>query len=213
MRIINARLFQNGRFQTGSISFTDVITGFEPGEGWDAGGAYVVPGFIDIHTHGAMGEDFSDGRAEALPVLSRYYAAHGVTSFCFTTMTLKEPELMAAMDSVRSFRRPGDGARCAGVHMEGPFLSYAKRGAQAPENLREPDLDLFRRANDRSGGQVRLMGRGLYAPGQGLFPMLTSGWYFDRRLLVSRGLTNSAGVPRLFNPCELILLHLEPKER
>lgn len=157
MRIINARLFQNGRFQTGSISFTDVITGFEPGEGWDAGGAYVVPGFIDIHTHGAMGEDFSDGRAEALPVLSRYYAAHGVTSFCFTTMTLKEPELMAAMDSVRSFHRPGDGARCAGVHMEGPFLSYAKRGAQAPENLREPDLDLFRRANDRSGGQVRLI--------------------------------------------------------
>ena len=63
------------------------------------------------------------------------------------------------------------------------------------------------------GGQVRLMGRGLYAPGQGLFPKLTSGWYFDRRLLVSRGLTNSAGVPRLFNPCELILLHLEPKER
>ena len=62
------------------------------------------------------------------------------------------------------------------------------------------------------GGQVRLLGHGLFAPGQGLLPKLTSGWYFDRRLLVSRGLTNSAGVPKLFNPCELILLHLEPKE-
>ena len=59
------------------------------------------------------------------------------------------------------------------------------------------------------GGQVRIFGRGLYAPNQGILPKLTSGWYFDKRLLVSRGMTNSARAPRLNDPCELILLHLK----
>lgn len=71
------------------------------------------------------------------------------------------------------------------------------------------DIDLTL-AGHAHGGQVRIGSQGLYAPGQGLLPRLTGGWYFDRRLLVSRGLTNSAGAPRLNNPCELILLHLQP---
>lgn len=61
------------------------------------------------------------------------------------------------------------------------------------------------------GGQVQLWGHGLYAPGQGILPRLTHGFYENDRLLVSRGMTNSAHAPRLWNPCELILLHLIPK--
>ncbi len=59
------------------------------------------------------------------------------------------------------------------------------------------------------GGQVQLMGHGLYAPGQGLLPRLTNGWYEQKRLLVCRGMTNSTWVPRVNNPCELILVRLE----
>lgn len=59
------------------------------------------------------------------------------------------------------------------------------------------------------GGQVTLFGQGLYAPGQGLFPALTHGFYDDRHLLVSRGLSNTNHLPRIGNPCELILLTLE----
>lgn len=62
------------------------------------------------------------------------------------------------------------------------------------------------------GGQVRLFGHGLYAPGQGIFPQYTAGQYFHGRLLVSRGLTNSAAAPRINNPCELILLRLQGEE-
>lgn len=62
------------------------------------------------------------------------------------------------------------------------------------------------------GGQVRLFGRGLYAPGQGIFPKLTSGFYEGGRLYVSRGMTNSAHAPRLNNPCELTLLRLTPEK-
>ena len=62
------------------------------------------------------------------------------------------------------------------------------------------------------GGQVRLFGRGLYAPDQGVLPRLTAGFYDEGRLLVSRGMTNSNGLPRWGNPCELIMLHLKPEE-
>lgn len=63
------------------------------------------------------------------------------------------------------------------------------------------------------GGQIQIHGRGLYAPGQGLLPRLTNGLYEDGHLLVSRGLTNSVWVPRFGNPCELVLVHLQPGPR
>lgn len=75
-------------------------------------------------------------------------------------------------------------------------------------HVQQHDIDLTL-SGHAHGGQVRLFGRGLFAPGQGILPRLTSGWYFGQRLLVSRGLTNSAGAPRLNDPCELILLHLK----
>lgn len=61
------------------------------------------------------------------------------------------------MHAIGGFQRPADGAKCAGIHLEGPFLSYAKRGAQAAENLHKPDAALFHRLNEASGGLVRLV--------------------------------------------------------
>lgn len=73
---------------------------------------------------------------------------------------------------------------------------------------RNIDLTLCGHAH---GGQIQICGRGLYAPGQGLFPKLTHGLYDDGRMLLSRGMTNGAKppVPRICNPCEIIILHLE----
>ena len=73
------------------------------------------------------------------------------------------------------------------------------------------DIDLTL-AGHAHGGQVRLGKQGLFAPGQGILPKLTSGFYFDDRLLVSRGVTNATWAPRINCDCELIILHLEPKE-
>ena len=159
MRIKNGKVLVGKTFINADLEFDKTITrvGSVDGEAeLDASGCYVIPGLVDIHTHGAMGEDFSDGNAAGMQPMADYYAAHGVTSFLATTMTLKEEVLTPAMHVIRDFKR-GGGAKCAGIHLEGPFLGYAKRGAQAAENLHKPDPALFDRLNAASGGQVRLV--------------------------------------------------------
>jgi len=159
MRICNAKVFIHGSFVDGGLEFNEKIltAGPEVTGGEDLQGCYVIPGLIDVHTHGAMGEDASDALAAGMPAMSRYYAAQGVTSWLPTTMTLKEEVLTPAMEVIRDFQRPAGGAKVAGIHLEGPFLSYAKRGAQAAENLHAPDAAMFHRLNAASGNLVRLV--------------------------------------------------------
>lgn len=157
MRISGSRIFTDGRFISGSIEFDQKIRSILPGKDEKADCAYIIPGLIDIHTHAAMGADASDGDPEGMLAMSRYYAAGGVTSWCPTTMTLKEPELTKAMQVIRDFRRPEDGAKAAGVNLEGPFVSYEKRGAQNPDNIALPDIGMLERLNEASGGLVRLI--------------------------------------------------------
>lgn len=161
MIIGNAKVYTDGSFRAASVRIEGgkiaAVGAPDTPFDVDARGNYLVPGFVDIHTHGAMNGDFSDGISSDLPKMSRYYLKNGVTSFLATTMTLKEQTLMPAMAAIGDFERPADGAKCAGIHLEGPFLSYSKRGAQAAENLHAPDAAMFHRLNAASGGKVRLV--------------------------------------------------------
>lgn len=167
MKFKNAKVYIDGAFTEGGIEFNENIlaAGEFVTEGEDLEGAYVIPGLIDIHTHAAVGEDASDGISEGMTKMSLYYAKDGVTSWCPTTMTLKEPELNAAMDAIRDFKRPGNGAKVAGIHMEGPFVSMEKRGAQNPENIAAPNIEMFRRLNERSGNLVKVITMAPEEPG------------------------------------------------
>lgn len=159
MRIKNARIFIDKTFVDTDIEFDKIIRNIGNLDGavdLDAEGSYLIPGLVDIHTHGAVGEDFSDGSPTGLQLMSDYYAAHGVTSYLATTMTLKEEVLTAAMRALRDFK-PIRGAKCAGIHLEGPFLNRAKRGSQAAGNLHKPDSALFDRLNEASGGQIKMV--------------------------------------------------------
>lgn len=161
MLIQNANVFMpDGQFHRLDVRFEGSIaaTGsFSGEEGFDAGGLYLLPGLIDIHTHGAMDGDFSDGRAQDLPRMARYYAAHGVTSFLATTMTLPIGTLCEAARSIAAFTPAPGEAECAGLHLEGPFLCYAKRGAQNAAYLHAPDMAAFGRIFDAAGGRARLV--------------------------------------------------------
>lgn len=160
MRIYNAKVYVDGKFVPGGIDFDEKINAV--GEcvtdgDKDAEGAYIIPGLIDIHTHAAVGEDASDGKPEGIPVMARHYASQGVTSWCPTTMTLKEPTLIKAVTAIKNYKRTKDGAKVAGVNLEGPFVCYAKRGAQNAENLHAPDFEMFSRINEASGNIVKVI--------------------------------------------------------
>ncbi|MDO4572818.1 MAG: N-acetylglucosamine-6-phosphate deacetylase [Clostridia bacterium] len=161
MLIKNANVFlPDGRFSIRDLRFEDTIRElghFPNEEGLDAAGLYLVPGFIDLHTHGAMGCDFSDGDAEGLPRMARHYARHGVTSFLATTMTLPLNTLCAAARTIADFAPDACMSSCAGMFMEGPFLSHAKRGAQAAKHLHAPDAEFFDRVDEASGRRVRML--------------------------------------------------------
>ena len=135
------------------------IAGFgeAQGEAVDCSGLTLIPGLIDIHTHACDGADASNRSVEELQRISRFEAAHGVTSFLPTTMTLPDDQLLGAMEAIRAFDEQGpEGAYIHGINMEGPYLSLEKRGAHKAEWLRRPDAEHFRRLNAASGGRIRL---------------------------------------------------------
>ena len=105
-------------------------------------GSFVCPGFVDIHIHGYLNEDVSDGKPEGIRKISYGIAKNGVTSYLPTTMTISRKELEKALDTVRSLKDESvtwEGAEILGVHAEGPFINPSKKGAQLEEDIQKPD--------------------------------------------------------------------------
>ncbi len=139
---------RDGEILCGNIEITEgIITDITPSEAADDDGLLLLPGFVDIHSHGGSGRDFCDGNEESLAELSMHYARHGVTSVCPTTMTLPGDVLEGIFTALAAFKDKEKGARFLGVNMEGPFISKAKCGAQDPKNAIPADIALFDKLN------------------------------------------------------------------
>ena len=111
----------------------------------DAKGNLVAPGLVDIHIHGYLGEDASDGSADGLKVMAAGIARNGVTSWCPTTMTIAKDEIVKAFDTAREVKAEDGcyGAKILGVNCEGPFINPSKKGAQPGEYILPPDGDFI----------------------------------------------------------------------
>ena len=150
--------FERGAFSVENGRFCRVL-GEAAEDAVDLLGAYVLPGLIDVHTHGNSGADFSDGNAAGVEKMARYMAKNGVTSFAPASMTLPYETLEKAFASARAFvdARPSDAAALRGIQMEGPFFSEKKKGAQNGAYLRNPDFEAFKALQDGCGGLVRIV--------------------------------------------------------
>lgn len=122
-------------------------------------GAIVLPGFIDEHIHGAGGSDGMDGTVEDIANIAKTIAAEGTTSFLVTTMTQSPENITKAMNAVKEYRAadPVEGARVLGVHLEGPFIAAAHKGAQPLEYVKNPDVKAFNEYNEASGNAIRIV--------------------------------------------------------
>ena len=215
----NALIFLDNKFVKGSFrvengTFTEVtansdLAAGDPADVVDLCDAKVIPGLIDVHTHGNSGADFSDGDPAGVRKMAAYLAQEGITSFAPASMTLPYDVLDKAFRSGLALHKemPADHARLMGIQMEGPFFSEKKKGAQNGAYLKDPDFDAFQKLYDGCEGLVRIADVAPELPGAVEFTKKaatlctvsiahTDASYEDARAVIDAGCTH---LTHLFN--------------
>lgn len=163
MKIKNAEVFDLERgFIKRDINFTNgVITENDEAshEVLDAEGLYAIPGLVDIHFHGCVGDDFCDGTEEAIRNMAEYELKQGVTGICPASMTFAEDTLKGIFQKAANYAKSNNpkGAQFLGINMEGPFICMEKKGAQNGEFIQKPDIGMFERLMEDSEGLIKLV--------------------------------------------------------
>lgn len=173
----NARIFCSdfqfhmGAFEVKDGRFGAILPNKVPADAIDLEGATVIPGLVDVHSHGNSNFDFSDGNYEGLKAMAAYYLQSGVTSFAPASMTLPYDILANAFATARRFvdEQPKGCARLMGIQMEGPYFSEKKKGAQNGAYLKNPDFDGFKKLFEECGGLVRIVDIAPELPGAAEF--------------------------------------------
>lgn len=170
--IINAKIYTGEDIiESGFIRFDDEILDVNAMAGYkenpadeiiDANGQSIVPGFIDVHSHGGYGIDNMDANPELINVMTKKMLAEGITSYFPTTMTQSDANVEKALAGIAVAAKTN--SMIQGIHLEGPFVSPAYKGAQPEQFMRKADAETMKRWNDISGGNLRLV---TYAPEMG----------------------------------------------
>lgn len=141
---------KNGVFSDTADELTDTTV-------IDAEGCFVLPGLIDVHSHGACGHDFSDADVKGMKQILAYEYAHGITSYCPASMTVSREKLLHIYKTASLLHPSAKEASIAGFHMEGPFIDKEKKGAQKENHILSPDVSFFRTCNELSCHKIKLV--------------------------------------------------------
>jgi N-acetylglucosamine-6-phosphate deacetylase len=159
----NAETFINGRFQNVDLCVTKgkfllSESNLSEIEEVDCSGKKILPGFIDIHSHGCIGHDFTTASADEIKAMCSYYISNGITSILATTVTIEYSICKAAMITIRKvMETEQNGSRIIGINMEGPFLGKDKKGAHDERYLHGLDTSMFEELNLLSGDHIRII--------------------------------------------------------
>lgn len=154
----NAKVFIDGEYINSDLLIEDGIIkkiGKISDFGIDLNGKKIIPGLTDIHTHGADGVDTCDAKLESIEKIAKYNMLSGVTQFCPTTMTFSEEILENILRVIGEYDNRF--SEVVGIHMEGPFISKDKIGAQNPKYLMNPDVEMIERLDKVSGGLLKII--------------------------------------------------------
>ncbi len=150
--------FEKNDLQIDNGKIVKIGSDLSGGELIDAKGAYIFPGLVNIHTHGAMGYDSVGCGYEGINEMSKLWAKTGTTSFLPTLVTALRDDLCKAAENVASVMDKGtDGATVIGIHLEGPYLSEKYKGAHRPDWLRTPKEFDFDEVQAAAQGNIRLL--------------------------------------------------------
>lgn len=163
------KIFKNGNFylnhgfvkgnmlvEDGQILAIGAQTEDEDAEAVDLEGKTVVPGFLDIHTHGAVGVDVNGADAEGFEKISQFFAAQGTTGWLASVLTDTREQTLTAIGEYRKWKAAEhQGAELLGIHLEGPFLCAEYKGAMPEHLLKKPDMDLLREYQEAAVGDIR----------------------------------------------------------
>ena len=166
MIIQSTRVYIAGSFMKAAVEFENGMIsrirkyGSIPAD-IDYGDRRIVPGFIDVHCHGAYGWDTNDATPDGLKAWAKGIPSEGVTGFLATTVTQMKPVLLKAVANVAAVRKEhragADGADILGIHFEGPYLNIKHKGAQPPEAIVAPSVEEFKEYQSAADGNIRLI--------------------------------------------------------
>lgn len=148
---------------------------------------YLIPGLIDLHIHGTHGKDVMDASESAYKTISRSLAAEGVTGFLATTMTADDEQIEKVLKTIGALPPHEDGAAMLGVHLEGPFISKSKLGAQSGQFVQEPNLKLMQHWQEVAQGKIKIVTLAPELPG--ILPLIKE--LRKSGVIVSIGHTNA----------------------